>query len=268
LHVWNKRDFVTALNSPNKQMVECPSVSTLNDLLNETLREADRLRVIAHVEECAACRDLLHQLSSDTPWLSPKLVVALSEASDATAHDLPPGSEGFITRLKRELLLESGSEATIFPKREHGGDIPAVDGYDVLAEIGRGAAGVVYRARHLKLNRMVALKVIHAAASMSPELRQRFSVEARAAARLRHPNIVEVYDVGEQNGCPFLSLELVEGETLARRLGRGGIAARQIARLMERMARAIEYAHCQGVIHRDLKPANVLLGVSGLESPI
>ncbi len=90
---------------------------------------------------------------------------------------------------------------------------PDVAGYEILGELGRGAVGVVYRARHRDLDRPVALKMILAGPHLSAEVRQRFRLEARAIARLRHPNIVQVYDVGEHDGCPYLSLELVEGET-------------------------------------------------------
>jgi WD40 repeat protein/serine/threonine protein kinase len=140
--------------------------------------------------------------------------------------------------------------------------LPTVAGYEVLAEIGRGGMGVVYRARHLALNREVALKMIRDAVLAGPQEVARFRAEARAAARLRHPNIVQVHDYGEADGRPFFALELVEGGSLAERCGGQPQPPRDAAALVEAVARAIHYAHQAGVVHRDLKPANVLLSFS------
>jgi serine/threonine protein kinase len=132
-------------------------------------------------------------------------------------------------------------------------------GYEVLAEIGRGGMGVVYRARQVGLNRLVALKMVRGAEYASPELLARFRAEAEAVASLHHPHIVQIYDYGEHDGLPYLALELVEGGTLAARLDGTPWPARQAAGLVETLARAAEFAHQRGVIHRDLKPANILL---------
>ncbi len=136
-------------------------------------------------------------------------------------------------------------------------------GYEILEELGRGAVGVVYRARHRALNRLVALKMILAGPHLAPETRQRFRVEAQAIARLQHSNIVQVHEVGEQAGCPYLALELVEGQNLARWIAGVPHPADQAARIVATLAHAVDYAHHHGVIHRDLKPANVLLAADG-----
>ncbi len=136
-------------------------------------------------------------------------------------------------------------------------------GYEVLGELGRGGMGVVYKARQLGLNRLVALKVILAAEHAGPEERARFKGEAESAARLQHPNIVQVYEVGEQGGRPFYSLELVEGGGLNTKLSGKPLPPREAAALVESLARAMHYAHERGVVHRDLKPANVLLTEDG-----
>ncbi len=137
-----------------------------------------------------------------------------------------------------------------------------IAGYDLLGELGRGGMGVVYKARQVKLNRLVALKMILAGAYAGPEQRQRFQGEAEAIARLSHPNIVQIHEVGEVAGKPYFSLELVEGGSLASRLDGTPLPAPPAARLIETLARAMHAAHQVGIVHRDLKPGNVLLGGS------
>jgi WD40 repeat protein len=140
----------------------------------------------------------------------------------------------------------------------------AVGDYKILDEIGRGGMGVVYRARHRRLGRLVALKMLLGGAFADHAERRRFRSEAAALARLRHPNIVQLYEVGEHDtgsGAtrPYFTLELVEGTSLDDRLAGRPLAARQAATWLGLLARAVHYAHQQGVVHRDLKPANVLL---------
>jgi WD40 repeat protein/tetratricopeptide (TPR) repeat protein/predicted Ser/Thr protein kinase len=141
---------------------------------------------------------------------------------------------------------------------------PIVPGYEVLRELGRGGMGVVYLARHLRLDRLVALKMILAGFTAGPEERARFRKEAEAVAHLQHPNIVQVYEVGEAGGRPYLALEHVDGDSLARKLAGTPLPARQAAGLMETLARAIHVAHQQAIVHRDLNPANVLLTSAGV----
>jgi serine/threonine protein kinase len=139
----------------------------------------------------------------------------------------------------------------------------ALGDYEVLKEIGRGGMGVVYKARQKSLNRVVALKMVLPGAHPGGAALARFRTEAQAAARLQHPNVVQIFEVGEHDGRPYLVLEYVEGGNLARRLGGMPLPAAQAARLTETLARAVHAAHVCGVVHRDLKPANVLLASPG-----
>jgi hypothetical protein len=141
--------------------------------------------------------------------------------------------------------------------------LPAISGYEILGQLGRGAMGVVYHAREIHLNRPCAIKMILAGAHASPEARARFLVEAEAVAKLHHPNVVQVHRIGEAGGLPFLVLEYVEGGSLAAALdGTPWPARRAMARASDSTS-AIAAAHGRGLVHRDLKPANVLLSVDG-----
>src|SRR5262249_9862498 len=136
---------------------------------------------------------------------------------------------------------------------------PQLADYEILRELGRGGMGVVYQARQKSLQLLVALKMILAGSHARAEDRERFQTEAQAIARLQHPNIVRIHEVGEAEGRPFLSLEYVDGGSLAHRLNGTPLPPRQAARLVAVMARAVEAAHQQGLVHRDLKPSNILL---------
>ena len=140
--------------------------------------------------------------------------------------------------------------------------LPSLPGYEIEGELGRGGMGVVYKARQLSLNRTVALKMIRDSSLAGDKERARFRVEAEAAARLQHPNIVQIYDLREHEGQPFFAMEYVPGGTLAQLLYNRPQPPRRAAELVEALARAVHYAHQQGIVHRDLKPANVLLAFS------
>jgi tetratricopeptide (TPR) repeat protein/tRNA A-37 threonylcarbamoyl transferase component Bud32 len=159
------------------------------------------------------------------------------------------------------LFPTSGSATGPFEPME--GKRPEIPGYDVQAMLGRGGMGVVYKARHLRLNRLVALKMLRAGAYARADERARFQREAEAVASLDHPNIVEIYDVGDDEGFPFFTMELLEGGSLAQALSGTPQPARQAAALLNTLAEAVQVAHQAGIVHRDLKPGNILLTGAG-----
>jgi serine/threonine protein kinase len=140
---------------------------------------------------------------------------------------------------------------------------PSVAGYDILGTLGQGAMGVVYKAREHGLKRLVALKMISAGVHASDQHRIRFRAEAEAAATLQHPNLVQIHQIGEHEGLPYLSLEFVDGDRLDRKIGGTPQPPRYAAEVVRTLALAMDYAHQHKIIHRDLKPANVLLTAEG-----
>jgi serine/threonine protein kinase len=141
---------------------------------------------------------------------------------------------------------------------------PTLPGYEILGELGRGGMGVVYKARQLRLNRIVALKMILAGDYAPPEAVIRFLAEAESIARVHHPHIVQIFAYGDDDGRPYFEMEYVDGGSLADRLGGKPWPLRDAASLVETLARAIHTAHGLGVVHRDLKPANILLTTEGI----
>jgi serine/threonine protein kinase len=177
-----------------------------------------------------------------------------------------PTADDYRTRFPNLTLASLLADRTAAPQGASQGaaaDQPAVPGYEILGELGRGAMGVVYKARQLHLNRVVALKMILAGVHAGEVELGRLHAEAKAIARLQHPHIVQIYAFGEHEGLPYICLEFMGGGSLQSSLQSGPQPAKAAAKLVESLARAMHYAHGQGVIHRDLKPANVLLATDG-----
>jgi WD40 repeat protein/Tfp pilus assembly protein PilF len=183
-----------------------------------------------------------------------KLQLELNQAL-GTQCQLPSNSAVGIATEHDRRQVEPGGESE---------RLPEIPGYTLLGMLGRGGMGVVYRAWQQDLKRCVAIKMVHAGPLDNAAILDRFGVEAEAVARLNHPNIVQIYDIGHESGVPYLVLELVEGSNLSQRLAGTPQPVVWAAGLVETLARAIHAAHQQGVVHRDLTPANVLLTAEGV----
>ena len=185
----------------------------------------------------------------------PELASALEclDALDAMAAP-GPSAEG---EASDALTATSGREiADIAPDQSFGD-------YELLEEIGRGGMGVVYKARQRSLERTVAIKMILAGQFASEEHVRRFQAESKAAARVRHPNIVAIHEVGRLHGQDYFVMDHIEGQSLAERIAEGSVAIAEAVRLIAAVARAVDHLHQQGIVHRDLKPSNILLDAEG-----
>ena len=142
-------------------------------------------------------------------------------------------------------------------------EMPTLQGYELFAELGRGGMGVVYKARQVALQRLVAVKMILAAQHAGADDLARFHTEAEAVAQLQHPNIVQIHEIGTQDGRPYFCLEFVEGGTLAQKIKADRPGPRAAAECVATLARAVHFAHQRHIVHRDLKPGNILLTPDG-----
>jgi WD40 repeat protein/serine/threonine protein kinase len=208
---------------------------------------------------------------------APALVAASdgSVVGRAEAQSLPP--QGTAAEPPTILTSSTAREAASDPDRTLAPELPAgalavgrtVNAtYEILGELGRGGMGVVYKARQLRLNRLVALKMILAGSHAGAEQLARFRAEAEVLAPLQHPHIVQIYEVGELDGHPYFSLEFIDGGSLAQVLASTPQAPRQAAQLVETLARAMHFAHLRGIVHRDLKPANILLAIANIPAAV
>src|SRR6266511_3403138 len=198
---------------------------------------------------------------------------ALNSCARCGAELRPQNSEGLCTRC----LLESGLDEPVVPlpsqpvlsseienrkSKIENQKVRYFGDYELLEEIARGGMGVVYRARHLKLERIVAVKMILAGQFASKQIIQRFRGEVMAAALLQHPNIVAIHDVGIHDDQHYFSMDYVEGQNLSQLVSNRPLPPAKAARYVKLIAEAIHYAHQQGILHRDLKPSNVLVDAS------
>ena len=221
--------------------------SERDDILALLLGElADGVASGREMELDVVCRD--HpQLADELRSLWCTMLVA-----DIAGTGQPPPSVPFDPVTTDSIKTFSGKGADPFR-------IASRSEYEISEEIGRGGMGVVYRAKQVKLQREVAIKMIARGKLATSEELQRFRAETTAAARLEHPRIVKVYEVGELDGQAFFAMQLIRGETLSAKIQSNQLTCREITRIIAEVARAVDYAHQRGVLHRDLKPSNILL---------
>ena len=250
-------------------MTLCPSDEKLTGLLADALSTAERDALARHVEGCASCQEQLARLTG-TPdpetWRRAEHPPRASRAEEEMMRRLKRRPSWLAPTDPMQAARPAGHSPHAVIRRPAAVDCerPAVPGYEILGELGRGGMGVVYQARQLGLHRTVALKMVLTGTHTGPKDLARFRAEAAVIARLQHPNIVQIYDVGEAAGRPYFVLEFVAGGSLAQHLQGTPQPARPAAQLVETLARAVHAAHANGVIHRDLKPANILLEGSGV----
>lgn len=241
-------------------MASLDKESALANLISLWQRRRSEGEVVSPAELCRERPELLPSLERQIAAL--ERLEAHAQALQETATVLPQCKEA-------QAANEAGSldpYATLPPDAQAQvpapTDAPVVPGYEVLGILGKGGMGIVYKARQTRLNRLVALKMILHSYAGSEE-RLRFQIEAEAVASLHHAHIVQVFEVGEHQGSPYLSLEYCVGGSLADKLNGTPWEAKTAAQLVEMLARAMETAHLAKVIHRDLKPGNVLLTATG-----
>jgi serine/threonine protein kinase len=229
---------------------DCPAGSDLVDFAAGNLPRREFERIARHVEHCRTCEDALSTLDdSANPLVSQLRDVANTDFSVST----PVPSE-----------LLAAAAACRVDRRESADNRRNLGKFELLEELGIGSFGQVFRARDRELGRIVALKILRAGRLASREDVDRFMREAQSAAHLQHPGLVALYEAGQTpDGVCYLVEEFVEGETLAARLRTGRIDFRRAAELVESIARALDFAHRQGVVHRDVKPSNIQIDNAG-----
>jgi serine/threonine protein kinase len=256
-------------------MNSCPSAQQLEQLLDEQLSADEYQALSAHVSDCELCQAALERLTAE--------MNAVPEShSSVRGRDALPQEPGmtehvkeFFGQLKQtppspaQLGLDPADRETPLtaPWTPSGAasravEWPVVPGYEILSKLGHGGMGVVYKARQQGLHRLVALKMLLAGTQATPRDLARFRLEAEVVARMQHPNIVQIYEIGEAGAGSYFALEFVEGGSLASKTRGNPQPVEVAARLVETLARAIHCAHQQGIVHRDLKPSNILLAVA------
>ncbi len=241
-------------------MTGCSNALMLTLLLDEQLGEDAQARLVDHVESCTDCQARLKELTSSPSQIIDTEQIRRSLGDPLLTIDYPILGLDAAARTDRSgrKPLDGRAEG---PAAD--GEFPVVEGYQFLSVLGHGGMGVVYKARQEKLNRCVALKMIRAGNLAGPEDLARFRIEAEVMARQRHPHIIQIFDIGEAGGLPYVALELLDGGSLDTRLGGSPQPGSAAAGLLATLARAVHAAHRAGIIHRDLKPSNVLFDSGG-----
>jgi eukaryotic-like serine/threonine-protein kinase len=248
----------------NLFMTHCPSDETLAQLLADALKTSERDAIAGHIEACALCQGKLAHLTeivAAEKWRRVEHSAASSEAEDEIVWRLKASRRMSAPSATdpSDVTLANFTQRDLAALAAIDSQWPAVPGYEIIGVLGRGGMAIVFKARHLALQRIVALKMLRKGARAGEKELIRFRAEADVIARLQHPNIVQIYGVGEVAGRPYFALEYVAGGNLAQHLNGTPQSPRQAAQFVEVLARAVQAAHASGVVHRDLKPANILL---------
>ncbi len=233
--------------------VTCPPRDRLLAYVRGRLDRALHEAVDAHLDDCSACRTSVETLDGETPA---PLDGLLTPAQDAVIDD--PAYRRLVDRVKAIVPGSSPPQETVWAVGS------VLGNYELLVPIGAGGMGRVYKARHRRMNRIVALKVLAPELLHSADARVRFQREVEAAARVTSPHVVAAYDADEANGRDFLVMEFVEGDNLSDLVKREGpLSEKRALEYTLQAARGLIHAHAAGLIHRDVKPANLLLDRQG-----
>ncbi len=284
--------------APSFASLNLPSVKTseLETSLRQAITELERLHQLGETELCESVLEMFPAVrenrDSVLELIYYEYVLSQDREQPISDHELQQRFPEFQSDLKKILNVDhlfraapdtesdlgtnhTFDDATALDRRSglenytsFGFENEEFGDYEQLEVLGRGGMGIVYKARQRKLNRFVAVKTIDTLSSLNPVAVARFQSEAELIGKLQHPNIVQVYEIGSQLGVPYFSMELVNGGTLAEAMRHRPLMPVIAARIIETLARAVHYAHCQSIVHRDLKPSNILLARSDREEAI
>jgi serine/threonine-protein kinase len=245
---------------------QCPKPEQLSCLLAGDLEENEQCELTAHLDRCPRCRQELERLASgEQGWeeTARKLGAACADREPEPAlRDVLADLCGPVAGTQTQDETGQAADDTLAFLRPPGepGHLGRLNHYEVIEVVGRGGMGVVLKAFDSHLHRIVAIKVMTSALATSASARQRFHREARAAAAVRNEHVIDIHAVGEENGLPYLVMELVAGRSLQERIDQTGpMQLKEVLRIGMQTARGLAAAHAQGLIHRDIKPANILL---------
>lgn len=255
LHGRKKSQFLASGRDHMDTIRSCPPDAHLSAFHLGMLPNSDINRIANHVETCRECNDKLRQIERTLVNGDLLVLRRLELRAESRPEKATSNLNNFPARLQPDQISFSRDRYRDVTSTTY----PNVPGYEILGCVGQGGMGIVYQARHLRLNRLVALKMVR---KERADALIRFQIEAEAIGQLQHPHIVQIFEIGCDQHSPYMALEWVEGGSLADYLKGKPQKPKIAAQLLVSMARAIDHAHRRGIIHRDLKPANILMSKS------